>query len=67
MDQVDESGNYAACRYCGEVWPNEMLRDDKRTPQHNFADFRATCAGSGEFPVAPTVAQVRAWKESQQS
>lgn len=62
---VDDSGDYAACSYCGEVWPNEMLRDDKRMPTHNFAKFRAPCAGSGMFPTAPTAAQVRAFTQSQ--
>lgn len=64
--ELDESGDYAACRYCGELWSNDMLRDDKLLPQHNFGYFLARCAGSGEFPVAPTMAHVRAWKSSQQ-
>lgn len=61
----DESGDYAACRYCGELWSNDMLRDDKRLPQHTFGNFLAQCAGSGEFPIAPTAEQVRQWKSQQ--
>jgi hypothetical protein len=49
---AETQGDSAACPHCGEVFANDMLRDDKRVPTHDWPKpCRQVCPGSGQFPV----------------
>ncbi len=53
-ERHEDDGDIAICPHgpCRKRFDNEMLRDDKRIPTHDFPEpCRAVCPGSGRWPA----------------